>query len=249
MRYFIDLSYNGTHYHGWQIQPNAVTVQATLNKALSVLLKSPTDSMGAGRTDTGVHAVQMVAHFDTEVSFDTEQMPYKLNAFLPKDIAVNAIKNVQQAAHARFDAISRSYIYKIATSKNVFEHDKCHYFTRPLDVNRMNEASRILRSYKDFECFSRLHSDVKTFLCQISHVQWTQTENHLEFKITADRFLRNMVRAIVGTMLDVGIYKTSLDEFKNIIESKDRSNAGASAPAKGLYLTEILYPNSIYLDE
>jgi tRNA pseudouridine38-40 synthase len=249
LRYFIDLSYNGTHYHGWQVQPNAVTVQATLNKALSVLLKSPTDSMGAGRTDTGVHAVQMVAHFDTEVSFDREQMPYKLNAFLPKDIAVNTIKNVHEAAHARFDAISRSYIYKITTSKNVFEHDKCHCFTRPLDVNRMNEASRILRGYKDFECFSRLHSDVKTFLCQISHAQWIQTENHLEFKITADRFLRNMVRAIVGTMLDVGIYKTSLDEFKNIIESKDRSNAGASAPAKGLYLTEILYPNSIYLDD
>ena len=249
MRYFIDLSYNGTHYHGWQVQPNAVTVQATLNKALSVLLKSPTDSMGAGRTDTGVHAVQMVAHFDIEVSFDREQMPYKLNAFLPKDIAVNTIKSVHEAAHARFDAISRSYIYKITTSKNVFEHDKCHCFTRPLDVNRMNEASRILRGYKDFECFSRLHSDVKTFLCQISYAQWTQTENHLEFKITAVRFLRNMVRAIVGTMLDVGIYKTSLDEFKNIIESKDRSNAGASAPAKGLYLTEILYPNSIYLDD
>ena len=249
MRYFIDLSYNGTHYHGWQVQPNAVTVQATLNKALSVLLKSPTDSMGAGRTDTGVHAVQMVAHFDTEVSFDTEQMPYKLNAFLPKDIAVNAIKNVHKEAHARFDATSRSYIYKITTYKDVFEHDKRHCFTRPIDVNLMNKASRILMGYKDFECFSRVHSDVITFLCQVIHAQWTQTENHLEFKITADRFLRNMVRAIVGTMLDVGISKTSLDEFKNIIESKDRSNAGASAPAKGLYLTEILYPNSIYLDD
>ena len=243
------MSYNGTHYHGWQVQPNAITVQATLNKALSVLLKSPTESMGAGRTDSGVHAVQMVAHFDSKVSFDVEQMPFMLNAFLPSDIAVKTIKKVHKDAHARFDATSRSYIYKITTSKDVFEYDKRHCFNRPLDLNLMNEASHILMGCKDFECFSRMHSDVKTFICKISHAKWTQIENHLEFKITADRFLRNMVRAVVGTMLDIGISKTSLDEFKNIIDSKKRSNAGASAPAKGLHLTEILYPNSIYLDD
>ncbi len=249
MRYFIDLSYNGTHYHGWQIQPNATTVQAILNKALSTLLKSTVNCMGAGRTDTGVHAAQMLAHFDSEIIFDIVEISFKLNAFLPRDIAVNSIIKVNSGAHVRFDAINRTYVYKICSIKDVFEYDKSHYFTRPLNVNLMNEACQILMQYKDFECFSRAHSDVKTFICNISHAQWIQTAERIEFKITADRFLRNMVRAVVGTMLDVGMQNTSLADFHQIIKSKNRANAGASAPAKGLYLTQIKYPNSVYLHD
>lgn len=246
MRYFVELSYNGTDYHGWQVQPNAITVQSVLDKALSILLKKPTTTMGAGRTDTGVHAAQMVAHFDTESSIDTEDLTYKLNSFLPKTIAVHNIKQVHADAHARFDAIQRTYRYKISTFKDVFNFDNAYYYTNKLDVDLMNKASTILLEYSDFKCFSRAHSDVKTHICAISEAFWIKNEHELIFQISADRFLRNMVRAIVGTLLDVGNHKTALEDFHNIIQSKDRSKAGASAPAKGLYLTKIVYPDSIY---
>jgi tRNA pseudouridine38-40 synthase len=247
LRYFIDLAYNGTNYHGWQIQPNAISVQETLTKVLTVLLKENIGCMGAGRTDTGVHATQMIAHFDVSAPIDTEDIKFKLNSFLPKDIAIQAIKPVKPDAHARFDAIQRTYSYTISRKKNPFGSETVHQFTLPLDVDLMNEAAKILFDYNDFECFSRSNSDVKTFLCNIIHAQWTQKGSVLEFKITADRFLRNMVRAIVGTMINIGTKKISLDDFHAIIQSKDRSQAGASAPAKGLYLTKIQYPNSIYI--
>ena len=202
--------------------------------------------MGAGRTDTGVHAAQMVAHFDTETSIDTEDLTYKLNSFLPKTIAIHNIWQVHADAHARFDATQRTYRYKITTFKDVFNFDNAYYYTKNLDINLMNEASTILLEYSDFKCFSRAHSDVKTHVCVISEAFWIKNEHELIFQISADRFLRNMVRAIVGTLLDIGNHKTSLEDFHNIINSKDRSNAGASAPAKGLYLTKIVYPDSIY---
>ena len=202
--------------------------------------------MGAGRTDTGVHAAQMVAHFDTESSIDTEDLTYKLNSFLPKTIAVHNIKQVHANAHARFDATQRTYRYKISTFKDVFNVDNVYHYTNKLDVDLMNKASTILLEYSDFKCFSRAHSDVKTHICAISEAFWVKNEHELIFQISADRFLRNMVRAIVGTLLDVGNHKTALEDFHNIIQSKDRSKAGASAPAKGLYLTKIVYPDSIY---
>lgn len=246
MRYFIELSYNGTEYHGWQVQPNATTVQSVLDKALTVLLKTPVATMGAGRTDTAVHAAKMVAHFDINTILDVDDLTYKLNSFLPKDIAIHHIKQVQNDAHARFDATQRTYFYKMSLTKDVFNINAAHYYNRDLDLDLMNEASKILLEYSDFKCFSRAHSDVKTYICTISEAHWTKSENTLIFKISADRFLRNMVRAIVGTLLDVGNHKTSLEDFHNIIQSKDRSKAGASAPAKGLYLSNITYPASVY---
>lgn len=243
------MAYNGANYHGWQVQPNAVTVQQTLNNALSTLLNEDINCMGAGRTDTGVHATQMIAHFDVSKSLNTEDIKFKLNSFLPKDIAVHDIKLVKVNSHARFDAIQRTYIYKINRTKNPFDYKKSYYYTLPLDIELMNRASSILLDYNDFECFSRSHSDVKTFLCNINYAGWTLANSTLEFKISADRFLRNMVRAIVGTMIDIGTKKTSLEDFHRIIQSKDRNLAGASAPAQGLYLTEIQYPNSIFICE
>ena len=248
MRYFIDLSYNGTNFHGWQVQPNALTVQSLMNDCLSTLLTEEINCVGAGRTDTGVHAKQMIAHFDCDKIFNPIDLVSKLNAFLPKDIAIRSIRKVQSKAHARFDAKRRTYVYKICSSKNVFEYDKSYFFKNKLDLELMNEASLMLMNYSDFESFSRKNSDVKTFICYLSEATWTESNDFIQFKISADRFLRNMVRAIVGTMIDIGTKKTSLKEFDRIIQSKDRSLAGASAPSRGLYLTHIDYNNSIFKD-
>ena len=248
MRYFIDLSYNGTNFHGWQVQPNALTVQSLMNDCLSTILTEEINCVGAGRTDTGVHAKQMIAHFDCDKIFNPINLVSKLNAFLPKDIAIRSIRKVQSKAHARFDAKRRTYVYKICSSKNVFEYDKSYFFKNKLDLELMNEASLMLMNYSDFESFSRKNSDVKTFICYLSEATWTESNDFIQFKISADRFLRNMVRAIVGTMIDIGTKKTSLKEFDRIIQSKDRSLAGASAPSRGLYLTHIDYNNSIFKD-
>ncbi len=242
MRYFIELAYKGTNYHGWQIQPDAKSVQETLNKALSILLKSEIDILGAGRTDAGVHAKQMFAHFDVDIDFDKEKLVHKLNSFLPKDIAVFKIHAVHPEAHARFDATKRTYEYQIHTKKNAFEADDSWQYGLPLRTDLMNDACKILFEYTDFECFSKTNSDVNTFNCSIQEAFWQQSEDKLLFTISADRFLRNMVRAIVGTMINIGLEKVSLDDFKKIIESKDRSQAGFSVPAHGLYLTKIEYP-------
>lgn len=242
MRYFIKLAYKGTNYFGWQYQPDAISVQETLNKALSTLLKTNIDILGAGRTDSGVHAKEMFAHFDYETEIDTQKIVYKLNSFLPKDIAIFDLIKVHDDAHARFDATKRTYEYHIHTKKNAFESDDSWYYSLPLDVEKMNEACKILFEYTDFECFSKTHTDVNTFNCKIFEANWKQNEDKLVFTITADRFLRNMVRAIVGTMINIGSGKVSLNDFRKIIESKNRSKAGFSVPAHGLYLTKIEYP-------
>lgn len=245
MRYFLEFSYNGKAYHGWQNQPNAISVQEVLEKALSTILKSQISVMGAGRTDAGVHASQMFAHFDFEGEINSKDLVYKLNSFLPKDIVVVDVFIVNNEAHTRFDALSRTYHYKISTSKNVFNYDFAYEMQLPLDVNTMNEACKILFQYKDFQCFSKSNTDVKTYNCDIKEAQWIQNPNQLVFTITADRFLRNMVRAIVGTMVSIGLGKLKPEALHNIIASKDRSNAGFSVPAHGLYLVEITYPDSI----
>lgn len=249
MRYFIQFSYFGTAYHGWQFQPNAITVQEVLEQSLTTLLKEKIGLMGAGRTDAGVHAKQMFAHFNTEIEFNSEQLVQKLNSFLPADIAVQSVFEVKTDAHARFDAAQRTYEYWIVQNKNPFLHSFAHYVRKKLDVEAMNRAAALLLGKKDFECFSKSDSDVYTFFCDLTKAVWEEKEDRLVFTITADRFLRNMVRAVVGTLLDVGIGKKKIEEINNILESKDRSKAGTSVPAKGLYLTQVLYPKGIKVNK
>lgn len=250
LRYFIELSYKGTNYHGWQYQPNAISVQEILNKALSTILRSNIEVLGAGRTDSGVHAEQMFAHFDYNYCFDSNQIIYKLNAVLPNDIVVYAIYKTMDEAHARFDAVSRSYEYRIFRGRNPFLVDTAwQLINKKLNVVKMNEAAKFLLTYTDFQCFSRSNTDVKTYLCQVTQAQWIEKDQHLIFYISADRFLRNMVRAVVGTLLEVGEGKISIDDFKKIIESKNRSNAGPSVPAQGLFLTKVEYPKTIFINE
>lgn len=242
MRYFIKLAYNGTPYNGWQIQPNAPSVQETLNKAFSVLLHSEISLMGAGRTDTGVHAREMYAHFDFDATFDTQKLVYKLNSFLPKDIVIYAIFSVADEAHCRFDATKRTYEYHINTFKDAFLQEQSWYLNQKLDVDLMNEAAKLLLQHTNFQSFSKVNTDVNTFDCTIFEAHWTQKDNKLIFTISANRFLRNMVRSIVGTLVNIGLHKINLDNFKSIIESKNREKAGFSVPAHGLYLTKIEYP-------
>ena len=247
MRYFIELSYNGKAYHGWQNQPNAISVQQVLEEALTLLLQNKTEIVGAGRTDTGVHASQMFAHVDVDFELDISNIVYKLNSFLPNDIAVSDVFKVKEDAHARFDALRRTYNYKISTTKNVFNTDFAYRLQLPLDVEKMNEACKILFLYNDFQCFSKSNTDVKTYNCTITRAEWIKEEDNIIFIITADRFLRNMVRAIVGTMINIGLGKIQVDDLHEIIKSKNRSEAGYSVPAHGLYLTNIIYPESIKL--
>lgn len=241
MRYFIQFAYNGTHYHGWQIQPNASSVQETLNKALSVLLNSRIVLMGAGRTDTGVHAEEMYAHFDYDSDIDSKILVHKLNSYLPKDIAIFNLVQVHDDAHCRFDATKRTYEYHINTVKNPFLQELSWYFNQNLDVALMNEAAKILLQHTDFQCFSKVHTDVNTFDCTIFEAYWKVENNKLIFTISANRFLRNMVRAIVGTLVNIGLHKITLADLENIIASKNREKAGFSVPAHGLYLTKIYY--------
>lgn len=242
LRYFIEFAYKGTAYHGWQFQPNAVSVQETLNKALTLMLRTPIDATGAGRTDTGVHARQMFAHFDCETAFDVPTLVKKLNAYLPSDIAIFEIYPMHPDAHARFDATKRTYEYHIHTQKNAFACSDSWYYPHPLNWEAMNDACEILKETTDFECFSKVHTDVKTFNCNLQHAEWNLKGDQLVFTIAADRFLRNMVRAIVGTLVDVGLGRTSKSELRTILASKNRSQAGFSVPAHGLYLTEVHYP-------
>lgn len=246
MRYFIELSYNGKAYHGWQRQPNATSVQQVLEHGLSTLLRVPIKVMGAGRTDTGVHASQMFAHFDMDEIFDVDTLIYKINWFLPHDIAVHRIFEVRDKAHARFNAVSRTYHYRISNTKNVFTHDFAYKIYLPLNVDKMNKACEILVQYKDFECFSKSNTDVKTYFCDIKEAYWVLKDTELTFVITADRFLRNMVRAIVGTMVNIGLGKLDVEKLHDIIQSKDRSEAGFSVPPQGLYLMDIRYPDTIF---
>ncbi len=244
-RYFLQLSYKGTNYHGWQVQPNAVTVQEVMEKTLSTLLREKISVTGAGRTDTGVHASFFVLHFDSaDEELDKGNLVFKLNNFLPNDIAVQKIQKVSPDFHARFSAVSRTYNYVISTEKDPFSLETAYRHTGSLDVEKMNEAATILFEYDDFTSFSRLHTEVKTNRCKILQAEWKQEEDKLIFIIKADRFLRNMVRAIVGTLLEVGKRKRTVDEFRKIIEKKYRGAAGASAPAHGLFLVDIEYPEN-----
>ncbi|MFP9119274.1 tRNA pseudouridine(38-40) synthase TruA [Flavobacterium sp. RNTU_13] len=242
MRYFVAFAYNGKNYCGWQYQPHSPSVQETLNKALSTLLRTPIDATGAGRTDTGVHATQMYAHFDYDGQIDSDALIKRVNAFLPKDIVVYRFIPLHDEAHARFDATSRSYEYHIHTFKDAFINEGSWFNFHPLDVDKMNEAAQVLFDYIDFKCFSKTHTDVKTFNCKITEARWEQHGNKLVFHISADRFLRNMVRAIVGTLVEVGLGKSTVQDVRNIIESRDRNKAGFSVPAHGLYLTKVIYP-------
>lgn len=241
MRYFIRFSYNGTKYHGWQTQPNAISVQETLTKVLSVILNAHIELMGAGRTDTGVHAREMFAHFDYEPTFDKAVLLYKANSLLPKDIAIYDFINVHTDAHARFDAKKRTYEYYINTIKDPFLQDGSWYYHNTLDVDLMNKAAKLLFAHTDFQCFSKSNTDVNTYNCKIAEAYWEQKGHLLVFTISADRFLRNMVRAIVGTLINIGLNKITLQDFEAILQSKDRKKAGFSVPAHGLYLTQIKY--------
>ncbi|OYT16702.1 MAG: tRNA pseudouridine(38-40) synthase TruA [Bacteroidetes bacterium 4572_77] len=244
-RYFLKLSYLGSNYHGWQIQPNAISVQEKLQDVFSLLFKNTISITGCGRTDTGVHAREFFAHADLDfkqLSFPKEQLIYKLNAILPPDIAIQDIKEVAKNAHSRFDALSRTYEYHLSESKKPFSQGLYYHSAyKNLDFDLMNQAAKILLEYQDFECFSKTGTDVATFNCHIKYAQWTFKNNMWVFTITADRFLRNMVRAIVGTLIEIGRKNKSLEDMKTIIESKNRGNAGWSVPGKGLFLTEIKY--------
>jgi tRNA pseudouridine38-40 synthase len=248
-RYFLEFSYAGMAYHGWQRQPNAVSVQEVMEKAFNTLLKQDVPLTAAGRTDTGVHARQMFAHFDGVISkTKQDQFVFRLNQLLPKDIAIQSMHEVQPKAHARFDALSRTYEYHINNVKTPFKQGLSYSLYQPLDLKAMNTAASILLKYDDFECFSKSNTDVKTFLCKITHAEWIKKGDQLIFTIRANRFLRNMVRAIVGTLIEVGLAKKNIDHIHQIIQSKNRSLAGYSVPAEGLFLTQIDYPNSIYLE-
>jgi len=246
-RYFLQLSYKGTRYHGWQVQPNAVSVQEVIENALSTILRENIQVVGAGRTDTGVHASYFILHFEVQKTIpENFDLTYKLNSFLPEDIAVQQCRPVADDAHARFSAVSRTYHYFISTVKDPFAAETSYRYLLLLDVEKMNEAAKMLLDYDDFTSFSRLHTDVKTNNCKIFEAYWKTEETQLVFVIKADRFLRNMVRAIVGTLLEVGQGKLNLDEFREVIDKKDRGVAGASAPPHGLFLVDIEYPEGIY---
>jgi tRNA pseudouridine38-40 synthase len=242
MRYLLQLAYKGTNYHGWQKQHNAHSVQSVLDEKLSLLLGETIETLGCGRTDTGVHARDFYAHFDSEQQLEPSHIVYKLNKMLPYDIAVYALHRVTEYFNARFDAVYREYEYWIATEKDPFLTDGAWYQYGLLDVDAMNEAALLMIGKRDFECFSKVHTQVNNFICDVMYAHWEIKNNRLVFTIRANRFLRNMVRAIVGTLTDVGRGKLSLTDVQNILASKDRCEAGQSVPAHGLYLTRIGYP-------
>lgn len=248
MRFFLQCSYRGDQYSGWQRQPNAGSIQQTLEEALGMLLGEDTGLTGAGRTDAGVHARFMIAHFDTRVPFEGAELIHRLNRFLPADIAVQRIDRVKDDAHARFDALSRKYEYWLVTEPDPFLSDRAYYVHSELDFDAMNQAAAYLLSHSDFECFSKSNTDVKTFICDVRRAVWERLEgHHWVFVIEADRFLRNMVRAVVGTLLEIGKGRRNPEGIKDVLRSRNRSEAGVSVPAKGLYLTDITYPQDTWL--
>ena len=242
MRYFITLSYDGTRFHGWQIQPNGISVQGELQRALSLLLRQEVQVVGAGRTDAGVHARMMVAHFDADHEVDGPQLTYKLNRLLPHDIAVAAVERVSDDLHARFSATSRTYYYYMHTRKSPFLRHYSWLTHYALDFEAMNRAARLLLGYEDFASFCKSHTDVKTTLCRVTRAQWVRlSDSEWRFEITANRFLRNMVRAVVGTLVEVGRGRLSLDDFRRVVEGRRRTDAGESMPACALFLEKIEY--------
>lgn len=247
MRYFLEISFNGAAYHGWQVQPNAISIQEVLQERLSVLLRNPIEVVGAGRTDAGVHARQMLLHFDVESEIENvDQIIYRLNSFLPKDIAAFRLVRVPDESHARFDALSREYHYLVSLRKNPFMQGYAWDIRNPyIDVEAMNNAAAKLLNHTSYKCFSRSNTDVKTYECSITKAVWIREGDILRFEVVANRFLRNMVRAMVGTLIEVGKGRCSQDAFETILHSDDRRKAGASAPAHGLYLNRIAYPKEI----
>jgi tRNA pseudouridine38-40 synthase len=248
-RYFIFLSYKGTSYYGWQIQPHQITVQKVLDDSLSLILGEDIKTTGAGRTDTGVHASFFCAHFDSEKPDleDDSKFVFRMNRFLPDDISLISLSRVVPDAHARFSAVSRTYRYFISTVKDPFACETSWHIFGKIDTEKMNEASRVLVNYTDFSSFSKLHSGNRTNICRILDAGWTFEGNYLVFKIKADRFLRNMVRAIVGTIVEIGFGKMQISEFEELIRDGDRSRVGQSAPARGLFLSDIEYPDEIFI--
>jgi len=248
-RYFFEISYLGTPYSGWQSQNNATGVQSIVEKALSTILRSTTAVVASGRTDAGVHCAQQFFHADIDKAFDSEKLIVQLNSFLPRFIAIRAIRKVKPDASARYDAIERSYEYKITRVKDPLQVGYAYYYFKSLDVRAMNKAAKLLLGTHDFQCFSKVKTDVNHFVCTIKSAKWNQKGNSLVFKIVANRFLRGMVRGIVGTLLDVGSGKYTVTDFARIIKSRDRSNAGMNVPPEGLYLMRVKYPKSIFSNE
>lgn len=248
-RYFIYLAYDGENYHGWQIQPNGASVQETLRDALVTFLRDTSiEVVGAGRTDAGVHARLMVAHFDIDRELDCNSVTDKLNRLLPPDISVYNVRRVKDDAHARFDATYRTYKYYITTRKDPFTRKYAWRVFQKLDFAKMNEAASTLFDYIDFTSFSKLHTDVKTNNCKIMHAEWTQCgDDEWVFTIQADRFLRNMVRAVVGTLVEVGRGKLTVEGFRKVIEEKNRCSAGSSVPGNALFLVDVGYPEDIFI--
>lgn len=247
MRYFLHLGYKGSEYHGWQVQPNAISVQSVIENALKIVMRRQIEIVGAGRTDAGVNAKSMYAHFDVDEEIcDKQKFLNSLNRLIGKDIAVYDLINVVNYAHARFDALSRTYKYFVVHKKNPFLYPltwQCHYL---LNYEKMNEAAAILKEYTDFTSFSKLHTDVKTNDCKIYEAEWTKENDVYVFTIRANRFLRNMVRAIVGTLVEVGRGRMEIEDFKNVILKKDRCAAGTSMPPQALYLWDVEYPQEIF---
>ncbi len=245
MRYLFEIAYKGTHYHGWQRQKNATTVQEVVEETLSTLLREPTAIVASGRTDTGVHCVQQFFHIETDKEVSTDLI-YAINNFLPADIAIRNIESIKDDGHARFSALNRKYEYRIHTEKDPFQEKLSYYYHRPLNIKTMNEAAALLLGRKDFESFSRVKTEVNNFFCDITEAYWEINNVHLIFHIRANRFLRGMVRAIVGTLLQVGLGKIAVEQTEIIISAKNRKKAGAAAPAHGLFLTEVCYPSEIF---
>jgi tRNA pseudouridine38-40 synthase len=246
LRFFLEIAYRGTQYHGWQRQPNAETVQQVVEASMSILLNEAVSIMGAGRTDTGVHAKQMYAHFDTNYKFDdASDFVFRMNAMLPKDIVIKKLFQVSDSAHSRFDAIYRTYEYWVYESKNPFLEPFAYRLKSNVDFDIMNQAADLLLHHQDFKCFSKSNTDVSTFECNITKANWKSHNEYSVFTITANRFLRNMVRAVVGTLLEIGQGKHPVTHLQEVLESQDRSSAGFSVPAHGLYLTEVGYPNEL----
>ncbi len=243
MRYLIQLSFKGTNFHGWQKQPNVKTVQQELDEKLSLRIGENLETFGCGRTDAGVHAKQFFAHFDSQKEIDTENIIFRLPKFLSKDIAVHTLQKVDENFHTRFDADHRVYEYWITQKADPFLNEFSWFVYGELDIDAMNEAAKLLLTHKDFECFSKVHTDVNHFLCDITFAEWKHADDKLIFTIKSNRFLRNMVRAIVGTLIEVGRNRMTIEQFKKILESKNRREAGQSVPAHGLFLTEVHYPN------
>ena len=246
VRYFIDVSYIGTNYHGWQIQENASSIQQILEKSLSILLGPDIKTLGSSRTDTGVHALSQIVHFDSKKLLDNNFI-YKINSILPADISVNGFYKVKEEANARFDAISREYIYKIHQNKNPFLNNRSLFYKGSINIHLMNEACKVLVASSDFQSFSKVKTEVDNFKCVINYARFEKSNDNFNFIISSNRFLRGMVRCIVGTLLEVSEKKISLEEFNKIVENKDRKGAGPSVLASGLYLSKIEYPSNIYI--